>query len=151
MNGSTDILVRDSQGNPIAAVEIKNRRPLTPEAAITLRRNLIAHGLLPAAPYFMVVSQDIGYLWLERAGDSANPLAPPRLAFPMSPVIDRYLLERDLGESIGGAGLELLVLQWLLDLSSLPQSAASEPEQALDATGLLDALRGATVEAEAAA
>ena len=57
-----DALIRGALGDPIAVVEIKNRENLTQDVAIQLRRNLLVHGMLPNVPYFLLVSQDVGFL-----------------------------------------------------------------------------------------
>ena len=60
---NADIVVRDSEGNALALVEVKNRQELSPDIAATLRRNLISHGLANQnARFFLLVSQDMGYL-----------------------------------------------------------------------------------------
>ena len=73
-----DIAVQSSDGRLLAVVEIKNREHLTAEVATVIRRNLIAHGLVPELEYFLLLSQDRGYLW---AGLSLPQLeAPPKAA-----------------------------------------------------------------------
>jgi hypothetical protein len=148
MIGRADIVAHSPQREPSAVIELKNRRQLTPEVAVTLRRNIIAHGLLPNVPFFMVLSQDVGYLWPGSDQSVSVWHAQPTLQFPMGPVVRRYLPGLDAGERVDEAQLRLLVLQWLTDLSSLPQSASSEPERLLGATGFLEALKGANAFSE---
>src|SRR5438046_4560432 len=136
-----DILVRNANGQPIAAVEVKNPQGLSRDVASTLRRNMLAHGLLPGVPYFLLLSQDTGFLW-KGAGQKA-PNAQPAYEFPMSKVIKRYLPEIGSKDRLRESELELVILQWLLSLTSSQQDAKDEPEKSLALSGLLDSIRGA--------
>jgi hypothetical protein len=151
VTGRSDLTVRDSEGRPVVAVEVKNRRELTPDVAITLRRNIIAHGLLPSASYFMVLSQDVGYLWADNDRPVSDWYAPPTLQFPVAPVVRRYMPAIGAEDRLDEVQLQLLVLQWLTDLSSLAQPTESEPERLLASTRFLEDLRGTDVSVEVAA
>jgi hypothetical protein len=138
-----DILVRNPRGESILVAEIKNRQNLSPSVATALRRNLAAHNLLPPAAYFLLASQDFGYLW--RAADLSLPDTPPTAQFPMSDVIARYLPSLGPHERLRETELELLVLMWLQDLAGSTNKSSLDPEGTLATTGLLEALRGSTV------
>ncbi|HET8852453.1 MAG TPA: hypothetical protein VFN02_07995, partial [Ktedonobacteraceae bacterium] len=86
-----DILVRDPDGFPIAIVEIKNRQNLSRDVATELRRSMVAHGLPARVPYFLLLSQDVGYLWKDVKQTDLD--APPTYEFPMDKVVTRYLKE----------------------------------------------------------
>lgn len=103
---------------------------------------MIAHGLPSRVPYFLLLSQDVGYLWKEPKQGNAD--APPTYEFPMSPIVTRYL-RRDPNERLYGAELELLALQWLTDLTLKPERDTEEPEKTLARAGFNEAIRGATV------
>ncbi|HVB72500.1 MAG TPA: hypothetical protein VNE38_02995, partial [Ktedonobacteraceae bacterium] len=60
-----DILIQSPQGKPIAVVEVKNRQHFSRDIAREYRRNLLTHGFYPHGPYFLLTSQDKGYLWTE--------------------------------------------------------------------------------------
>ncbi len=142
-----DILVRNTRGESILVAEIKNRQNLSPSVATALRRNLAVHNLLPPAAYFLLASQDFGYLW--RAADLSLPDAPPTAQFSMSDVIARYLPSLGPHERLRETELELLLLQWLQDLAASTNKAPLDPEATLATTGLLEALRGTTVHSHA--
>lgn len=154
-----DVLVRGAFGSPIAIVEIKNREHLTQEVAIDLRHNMLAHGLPLSAPYLLILSQDVGFLWKQSSvgsdshsqEDSGLYQAPPTLEFPMDKIVQRYMDSAEWGKRIRATSLELIVIQWLFDLSSLPQDASEEPEKSLASHGFIQALKGAEILAEAAA
>lgn len=152
MNPRADLIVRDDAGDPVFVVEVKNRQGLSAEIATQLRRNLVVHGLLRSARFFLLVSQDRGYLWAEDARDLPN--APPRIEFPMSGVVRRYLPERSSDERLRGMELELVILQWLTELTRAAGADVdvnAEPERSLAQVGLLDVLQGGTVLAQSPA
>lgn len=147
MTTRADIIIRDEQYRPIAAIEVKNRMNLTQEVATAYRRNLLVHGLTEVAPYFLLLSQDWGYLWSESGGHGLE--AAPVLEFSMEDVVARYVPQRR-GERLDGGFLEFIVFQWLLDLSLDVYEPTGESERSLQDTGFLDAIRGARIATEAA-
>ncbi len=140
-----DILIQSPEGYPIAVVEVKNQQNLTRDIATKLRRNMVAHGLLPQIPYFLLASQDVGFLWKEPKFVSYD--TPPTYEFPMDKVINRYI-KREPGQRLYGAELELIVLQWLTDLTQETQKNTEEPEKTLALSGFSKSIKGATVLAE---
>jgi hypothetical protein len=141
-----DLLVRRQDGKPIAVVEIKNSLNLSRDVATEMRRNLLTYGLHPKAPYFMLLSQDTGFLWsgLEQDGMESQP----KYEFPMDTIVTRYLRTPSANTRLGGPQLELLVLQWLLDLTNGSLQVTDEPEKSLALSGLLDSIKGANIELE---
>lgn len=143
-----DILVSDSSGTPVAAVEIKNREQLTPRVAATLRRNLIVHGYVPPTPYFLLLSQDVGYLWKDVQPQDRD--AAPNYQLAIDRIVARYL-GSGAGRRLSGAELELVILQWLIELTFELGEPQEEPERTLALSGFLAAIHGGRVVAEAAA
>ena len=74
-----DILIQSPQGNSIAVVEVKNRQNLSRDVATAFRRNMLVHGLLSQTPYFLLTSQDIGFLWKEAKEENLD--APQTMNF----------------------------------------------------------------------
>jgi len=146
MNPRSDILIRGSDGSALAIVEVKNRLNLSRDVARELRRNILSHDGLQQIPYFLLLSQDSGFLWAAPA--SKNPDSLPSFEFPMEKVFLRYLSQADLKERLRGTQLELLVLHWLNELAAAPVVPAEEPEKSLSKAGFLDTIQGATVIAE---
>jgi hypothetical protein len=140
-----DILVRDAQGQPMAIVEIRNRQNLSRDIATELRRNLAAYGVPVKVPYFLLLSQDVGFLWKEP--NSENLDASPNYEFPMDKVVARYLKENS-DQRLYGSILEVLVYHWLNDLATRPQNENEEPEKTLAEAGFNESIKGATVVAE---
>jgi hypothetical protein len=140
-----DIIVHGSRGDLVAAVEVKNLRDLDAKAADEIRDRYRAGGLLPNAPYFLLVSQTRGFLWSAAAPDRPEE-------FPMDSIVRSYGGAVASEHWLRGGELELVIAAWLGDLAwgngreSLDGAAA-----ALTRSGFLDAIQGGRVSAEAAA
>lgn len=147
-----DMVIRSSLGDPIAVVEVRNRRDLTPLIAREIRHHLLAHTShadQTGARYFLLLSQDRGYIWDCRI--SAHRDAPPVAEFSMLDVIDRYLPERPPEHRLRNSELEFLVLRWLIDLTLGLQDESLAANQALADAGVLDAVGGGSVVSESVA
>ena len=143
-----DITIRKRDGSPIAIVEVKNKRSLTERDASSLRRRFLAHGLIGDVPYFLVLSQDVGYLWHHEASTSSDVETFTR--FSMDAVLKRFMSEADLKVRLHGAELELVVWQWLTEITGNELNVDREPEHQLRSTGFLDALQETSVRMAAA-
>ncbi len=137
-----DLLIENEKGNLIAAVEVKNLPNFTREEAIQMRHDLIEYEYLLPVPYFLLLTQDVGFLWDEVAQN--DPDAPPKYEFPMKGVIARYNDDAP-KERLYGSRLELLVLQWLDNLIERPSLNLEEPEKTLALSGFNDSIRNASV------
>jgi len=103
---------------------------------------LIEYGVPARVPYFLILSQDMGFLWKEVK--QADLDVPPTYEFPMDKVVTRYLKE-DSGQRLYGSILELLVFQWLNDLATRPGNETEEPEKTLALSGFSQAIKDATI------
>ena len=137
-----DLVIKDSEGRLIAMVEVKNLQGLSRDEATTLRHDLVDYGLPTHIPYFLLLSQDVGFLWKEQEQENLD--APPTYEFPMDTVVDRYV-EKKPERRLYGAELELLVLQWLLNLIAKPQTAIEEPEKTLARAGFNESIKDAAI------
>ena len=144
----TDILITDHNDTPLAAIEVKNRQHLSPQLAAVLRRNLVVHGYVPPTPYFILLSQDVGYLWKDVQHQVLDVL--PDYEFPLDSVVARYLKSKA-KRRLSGEELELVISQWLIELTLDHHEPREEPERTLAMSGFLDAIRGGSVVVEAAA
>jgi hypothetical protein len=147
MRRGTDILVVDERDTPVAAIEVKNRANLSASEASGIRRNLFTHGLSGPVDYFLVVSQDVGYLWGPTKRDAVG--VDPDLRFPMSPVVARYAVEPSASGRLMESQLELLVSSWIQELTGSMSPIEDEPELSLERAGLTSALRRGRVVTEA--
>lgn len=141
-----DILIQSPDGDTIAVVEVKNIKDLTLNDAIELRHNLATYGFSFQAPFFLLLSQDMGFLWIDLTYRNLD--SPPAYVFPMDKAIARYS-NKGPGERLYGEVLELIVYQWLLDLSYNPNNNTEEPERSLALSGFIKSIQGAKILLEA--
>lgn len=140
----TDFALRGPDGRIVALVEVNNRERWTERDAARFRRNLVVHGMIdPYAQFFLLVSQDVGFVWDQRDHPLFDVL--PSAQFSMSPVVSHYLRRVKPGERLHGSGLELAVERWLSDIVDDVASRPKKPEAALVGTGFLEAIRGGAV------
>lgn len=137
-----DILIRSAEGNPIAVVEVKNLQNLTREEAIELRGNLVAYGIPTNVSYFLLLSQDVGFLWVEPK--NARLDAPPDYEFPMDKVVARYSNANSQKRLYEGV-LVYIILEWLTDLANNSQGLSEEPEKILAISGFTKSIKGAMI------
>lgn len=139
-----DIVVTESSGRPVLLVEVKARRGVDREWAAKLRRNLQAHGTTPAAPYFMILTNEAAFLWLADGPDELE------VTLPDAEARTKDLLGRDLSE-VDGRGLEFHVTSWLASLARGDSGVQSEAARDfLVGTGLVAAMQGAHVDLQVA-
>lgn len=137
-----DLVIENADGDPIAVVEVKAMKNLSRDEAIAIRRNMLLRGLPPHVPYFLLLSQDVGFLWKESRYNNSNE--PRMYEFPMDRVLNRYL-DKKAQEQLYGSVLELVMLQWLNNLSTKPQVPTEEPERTLALAGFNDSIKGAMI------
>lgn len=137
-----NILIQSHQGYPIAVVEVKNRQNLSRDVAAAFRRNMLVHGLLSQTPFFLLASQDTGFLWKEAKEENLDAL--PDYEFSMDKVVSRYIKQKP-GERLYEPVLDLVVSQWLLDLSMGTQKPLEEPERTLALAGFNESIKGAQI------
>lgn len=140
-----DLIVEDPDGRFVATIEIKNLLNLTSDTATQLRHNMAIRGSLLQTPYFLILSQDTGFLWKEAW--KQEPDAPPTYEFPMSSVWGRYVTRKP-GERLYKIELEFLVLQWLTDLAAGTPQTSEEPEKTLALANFNKTIKDATVSIE---
>lgn len=137
-----DLLIKDSNGKPVAVVEVKSSDKLPANTATEIRRQMLTYGLPGRIPYFLLLSQDEGYLW--KGSDLSNPDTPPTYHFPMSGVINRYAPKKP-NRRLYETELELLVLHWLANLIAKQQETTDEPEKTLAEAGFSDSIKDGVV------
>lgn len=141
-----DIVVRAADGRVIALVEVSNRENLSSDIAVAFRRDLLADHLLDESlPYFLIVSQDRGYIW-DRSS-SGQPFAMPKKDFPLQAVAAHYLPWFDPRERLSGQELEIVMMRWLSDLAERRVDRPVDADRFFEGAEFLNAIRGATVDA----
>lgn len=145
-----DILVRNRDEIPIAAIEIKNLREWPESLSSAMRRNMIVHGVLPKVPFFLLLSQEKGFAWRDSGGPEDEPLdRKPDTEFPLAPIVRRYAPAGLTDHWLRGAELEFIVLRWLDDLATGKRHDGDKAEEALEAIGFIQAIENASVLPEA--
>ena len=122
-----DLLVNNRYGQPILIVEVKRKINTSSEWAAKLRRNILAHGILPKVPYFLLVFPDKFYLWTDSRVDLDE--REPNYIADARPILEPYLKKAEVTvDQIRAESLELIVASWLGELIHSNQSPADLDE-----------------------
>jgi hypothetical protein len=133
-----DLLLTADDGRVVAVVDVKNPQVLTlPEASV--QRDRYLSGI--AARFFLIVSQNQGFLF-----DQQRAEYQPAAQLEMFEVVSRYYPSASPGQRFKGLELELIVQQWLRDLTHGQLVAQSPADRALADTGFTEAVRGARID-----
>lgn len=142
-----DFVAYDQLGQPVLLAEVKSTHRTSDLWAARFRRNLLAHGTLPRAPFFLIATPDHMYFW--RQEDPSSKEEPPQFTMDatreLKPYFDRF---KQTPETTGGQALELILFSWLVDLAQSGQLRAKQDPSLrwLSESGLLEALRSARIE-----
>lgn len=143
----------DCEGQLILVVEIKSKLHTLPEWVAKFRRNILAHGLFPKVPYFLMVFPDRIYLW---AGKEARlDESEPTYAIDARPIFQPYFEKAGIKSEpkISDESLELIFSSWLTNIiysKELP-NGADESQRWLIDSGLYAAIAGGSLHHEAVA
>ncbi len=145
MKQLADLVVYSPQEQLQLIVEVKKRKGATDEWATKMRRNLVAHALIPSSLYFLLVLPEYLYLW--RPTTSVEP-NPADYKISAQEAFKRYLDDTNL-EELSEHGFELLVSSWLRDVISSPITKEATPELSwIFDSGLYDSIKGGSVGTE---
>ena len=139
-------------GEPTLAIEVRSKQKTSAAWAGQMRRNLLAHGVVAGAKFFLLALPDRFYLW-KGAGNDLSEL-PPTYVIDPTDLLAPYFARADVSPgAIGERGFELIVGAWLQDLlekEQLPDDLKREHPWIVE-SGLYDALKGGRVLYEVAA
>jgi len=138
-----DLSIDNRNGQLILVVEVKTKLNASPEWATQLRRNILAHGTFPKAPYFLMVFPDRFYLWTD--ADVRLEQSEPNYIIDARPILQPYFEQAGVsGEQISGQSLELIVASWLGRIihSEKPLEDTDKSQQWLIESGLYAAIAG---------
>jgi len=143
----------DKAGVEVAVVNsgIANRGGTSEEWAAKLRRNMLAHRVLPKSQYFLIVTPERIYGWIEETLPASDAL--PQFTIDSQEVLGPYFSKFGQNPAeISPVGFELLVHTWLIDISrSAGSSAENDPSLRLLAeSGLLASLKKADIQMNSA-
>jgi hypothetical protein len=142
-----DIAVYSPDHQLQLVVEVKGKTDATPQWAAQLRRNLLAHSIIPPAPFFLLAARDHFYLWRNGTAMFDNKL--PDYVVDSRPIVAPYINNTPLKlERIGDSSLQLIISSWLnlLVNSKLSMESIEPAEKWLFDSGLYDAIKEGSVE-----
>jgi hypothetical protein len=147
-----DLSVNNFDGQLVLAVEVKRKTNVSPEWVTKFRRNILAHGTFPKAPYFLMVFPDKFYLWTD-AEDHFDQ-SEPTYTIDSRPVLEPYFERAGvMADQISEQSLVLIIASWLGEIihsEKLPENMDSSQHWLIE-SGLYAALAKGTFEHEAAA
>src|SRR5580658_1051100 len=146
-----DFIAYDSDGHPILLAEAKSRKGTSEHWAARLRSNMLSHGSLPWAKYFLIATPERMYLWNQernqerKQGGIDLAVVPPEFTIDAAKELRPYFQKlRQEPSDIGPEAFELLVLTWLTDIArSGEHNLKHDPSAALfsELTGSLQQAR----------
>ena len=145
-----DFVAYDQLGQPVLLAEVKSTQRTSDQWAAQFRRNLLEHGTLPNAPYFLIATPEHMYFW--RQENSSPEEEPPQFTMDatreLKPYFERF---QQTPEKTSGQALELILFSWLVDLARSGELRAQDDPSIrwLAESGLLEALRCARIESSA--
>ena len=142
-NHLADLVIRDTKDDPLAVIDLVNFPGFSREEAIELRQRMIDRGLPAQLPYFLLLTQDVGFLWKDTEKDQLD--APPNYEFPMNGLIQRYEKESS-RRRLYGWELEFLILKWFIHLTASSEPDTEEPELTFVRSGLRELIKGTFVQ-----
>ena len=150
MSSRADMVAVDAAGGSILVVEAKDRLRVSAAWAAKLRRNLIAHGVVGMAKYFLLATPDRFFLWKNAADDLSE--VPPTYEIDPSDLLAPYFTAAGITpETVSGHSFELIVGAWLRDLLASDTLPNEIHQKHPWLSALLDDLKGGHVAYEAVA
>ena len=144
-----DIAVYNVNGQLTLAVEVKNKLETSNDWAARMRRNVLAHGLVPKVRFFLLALPDRFYLWKDM--EERIELVKPTYEIDPRPFLHPYYKKSGLSpDRLSGQSFELIVTSWLGELlrADLSADTLQHGQKWLLESGLLEAIAGGYVAAE---
>ncbi len=144
-----DLAVYDHNEQLALVVEVKNKTQVAPEWAGRLRQNILAHGIYPDAPFFLMAFPDHFYLWV--ASKATQARIEPDYSVDAHPILQPYFDHAGVThDQISGQSLELIVAGWLSEVINAEKSPKQivASEHWLIESGLYAAIAGGRFEHE---
>jgi hypothetical protein len=141
-----DFIAYNSDGRVVLLAEAKSRRGTSESWAAKLRRNMLAHGLLPKSQYFLIATPDRMYGW-RHENLPPNEIHPQFTVDAQTALAPYFAKLRQDPANISPRAFELLMLTWLTDIARLEDQPEVHPSlRSLSESGLLSSLRRAEIE-----
>lgn len=144
-----DVVAYNPDGQIALVVEAKSRTDTSRSWATRMRRNMLAHGVVPNSRFFLLALPDRFYLW--RDVGNAPDLVEPTYELPAEPFLRPYYEKAHISPAeVSSQSFELIVAAWLNELiqSGMSADLPQEQRRLLVDSGLLEALKGGSVAVE---
>jgi hypothetical protein len=116
-NNYWDLLVNNRSGQPTLIVEVKSKIGTFSAWVAKLRRNILAHGIVPSTPYFLIAFPDKFYLWKHNTKDNLSDEREPDYIIDASPILQPYFQEIGIQDNqIRESSLEIIIASWLNEI-----------------------------------
>jgi hypothetical protein len=138
-----DLAIYNRDGQLALVAEIKSKLNASADWAVQFRRNILAHGTFPKAPYFLMAFPDRFYLWTD--ANIRLDQSEPTYVIDAHPILQPYFERAGVtAEQISEQSLELIVASWLGEIIHLDQPLAyiDESKPWLIESGLFAAIFG---------
>jgi hypothetical protein len=142
-----DVIAYDDRGRVILVGEVKSRVGTTEQWAARFRRNMLAHGYLPHASFFLIATPERIYFW--KQDQQAVTDDPPGFTLDATREFKPYLDKlKKTPQAVGERALELLVSSWLIDVARTGDARVRQDPSMrwLAESGLIDSLQTARIE-----
>jgi hypothetical protein len=152
MSPVADLVAYNVNGQVTLIAEAKSKTDTSRDWAVRMRRNMLAHGLVPDSPFFLLALPDKLYLWKD-AGN-APEMVQPTYEIDGTPFFQPYYKRAGIRlEDLNNQSFELIVTSWLNEVMQfgLPKEIPTRYRRQLQESGLLEALQGGTVAIQVAA
>jgi len=146
-NPPIDLIAYRPDGSVVLLVEVKSLRGTSETWAAKLRRDMLSHGALPNAQFFLIATPDRIYGWHQQ--DLPPSEVPPQFLLDGSKTLEPYFQKfKQNPDKISPGAFELLVLTWLTDVARTSVEMKDEDPsfEPLVASGLLLSLSHAQIE-----
>lgn len=143
-----DLIVYDKNNQLALIVEVKNKINAPIEWASQFRRNILSHGILPNAPFFMMAFPDRFFLWKD-APAIPDPLEP-NFTINATPIFKQNIENpNEKYAPVSESSLEMKISLWLSILIHKKTDQLEPYEKWVIDSGLYDAIAGGRLEEEA--
>lgn len=135
-----DVAAYGPNGGLVAVIQARPRTGTNKEWAAKFRANLFTDVGAPDGRYFVIVTIDRLYLWME---DTPHD-APPTFEVDALPILGPYYARIGASaETMGSLEFDSLMMWWLSDVAYFPRP---EITHGLGHTGFVEAMRDADLE-----
>jgi hypothetical protein len=144
-----DLIAYSPDGRITLVVEVKSRTDTSRSWATRMRRNFLAHGIVPNSQFLLLALPDRLYLW--KNASNKPELVEPTYEIDATPLFQQYYERANLSpEQLSGQSFELIVSSWVNRLiqSGIPENTPEAQRQLLQESGLVEALKGGSVAIE---